>query len=89
MEAKLPKGDWLWPAIWLLPEVSTNSSNSIDIIDKYNPTCKHLIPRYASWSVVDGLGLVGMRILGISLPFEDYSIGAEWGLVCHVLRVDH
>jgi beta-glucanase (GH16 family) len=20
VEAKLPKGDWLWPAIWLLPE---------------------------------------------------------------------
>lgn len=23
VEAKLPVGDWLWPAIWLLPEVRT------------------------------------------------------------------
>jgi Glycosyl hydrolases family 16 len=20
VEAKLPRGDWLWPAVWLLPE---------------------------------------------------------------------
>lgn len=24
VEAKLPTGDWIWPAIWMLPEVRTD-----------------------------------------------------------------
>jgi beta-glucanase (GH16 family) len=36
--AKLPKGDWLWPAIWMLPETDVNygpwpASGEIDIME--------------------------------------------------------
>lgn len=37
VEAKLPKGDWLWPAIWLLPEVSTNG------LEKNYDTCMRTV----------------------------------------------
>lgn len=37
VEAKLPKGDWLWPAIWLLPEHqaygSWPASGEIDLVE--------------------------------------------------------
>ncbi|KAF8631464.1 hypothetical protein AX15_002401 [Amanita polypyramis BW_CC] len=37
IKAKLPKGDWLWPAIWMLPEQNTYgnwpSSGEIDILE--------------------------------------------------------
>ncbi|CAM9187888.1 unnamed protein product, partial [Discosporangium mesarthrocarpum] len=37
VEAKLPRGDWLWPAIWMLPSVNSYgswpSSGEIDIME--------------------------------------------------------
>ena len=37
VKAKLPKGDWLWPAIWLLPTENTYggwpSSGEIDVME--------------------------------------------------------
>jgi beta-glucanase (GH16 family) len=43
IEAKLPKGDWIWPAIWLLPELNAYgqwpASGEIDFVEaRGNPT---------------------------------------------------
>lgn len=32
--AKLPKGDWIWPAIWLLPE------DQVNVIFSLSSLCK-------------------------------------------------
>lgn len=32
VEAKLPVGDWIWPAVWLLPEVGAIGQNPCEKI---------------------------------------------------------
>jgi Glycosyl hydrolases family 16 len=43
VEAKLPRGDWIWPAVWLLPEDDAYgrwpASGEIDMLESRGNRC--------------------------------------------------
>jgi len=65
VKAKLPQGDWLWPAIWMLPESNSTAngtqaegtgvygpwpvSGEIDVSGVPYPTCSEANTAPSSW----------------------------------------
>lgn len=93
VEAKLPQGDWLWPAIWMLPVGNTYgpwpASGEIDIIETrgnnhtYSPGGNDVVSSALHWgpdSGNDGYRLTNNFKDGLHSEFGDafHVYGIEW-----------
>ncbi|EAU86691.2 glucan 1,3-beta-glucosidase [Coprinopsis cinerea okayama7 len=91
IRAKLPKGDWLWPAVWMLPEENKYGnwpmSGEIDIIEGRGngPSYSHQGSNYVRSSLNYGplsalytqiFGWQGMKRKSFDQDFHTYTL--EW-----------
>jgi len=91
--AKLPVGDWLWPAIWMMPEDSVYGvwprSGEIDIAESRGNDASYAnggIDTFTStlhWGPASGFDAFWRTTNGRTLPRGDYSqsfhtFGMEW-----------
>lgn len=91
--AKLPKGDWLWPAIWMLPVNETYgpwpASGEIDILESrgngraYWPGGNNIASSALHWGPVPAFDGYSITNGGNAQPLGDYAagyhtFGMEW-----------
>lgn len=78
VEAKLPKGDWLWPAIWMMPEDSVYGvwprSGEIDIMESrgnerdYDEGGRNYYYGTLHWGTFFSLFLLSLYVLKLTIP---------------------